>query len=217
MRTHRSTSPIRICHKKRTFKSQKIRQLSDFIGQPQAQVENDMMVLRKEMQTRRREDITISIAATMVGTVKGEQDGPNPFHQNLPSCSILTEHQFVPVNRNERRRERRRPGSHSQRKWKGQRFLPYTKPALLRLLRGGLCEQEAVPAVNEHQKKKLLRNDLAEKTTDLTVKHDDSLSSLSSYEIVRNLLTVFGQLRTTTVEAKRRQQHSQIRQKMHWT
>ena len=76
-------------------------------------------------------------------------------------------------------------------------------------------------SMSTRRRKKLLRNDLAEKTTDLTVKHDDSLSlsSLSSYEIVRNLLTVFGQLRTTTTveEAKRRQQHSQIRQKMHWT
>ena len=169
-----------------------------------------MMVLRKAMQTT--EDITISIAVATMGTVKGEQDGPNPFHQNLPSCSILTEHQFVPVNRNERRRLRGLEATVKENGRDKDFFL------ILRLLRG--CEQEAVPAVNEHQKK-LLRNDLAEKTTDLTVKHDDSLSlsSLSSYEIVRNLLTVFGQLRTTTTveEAKRRQQHSQIRQKMHWT
>ena len=101
-------------------------------------------------------------------------------------------------------RPKRRPGSgsHSQRK-RGQRFLFWASAlALLSMSSSG-------------EKKKLLRNDLAAKTTDLTVKHDDSSTAPSSYKIVRNLLTVFGQLRTN--HSERRQQHSQIRQKMHWT
>ena len=68
--------------------------------------------------------------------------GQIPFIRIFHLVPILTEHQFVPVNRNERRRLRGLEATVKENGRDKDFFL------ILRLLRG--CEQEAVPAVNEH-------------------------------------------------------------------